>query len=356
MKPTIEQTSATQQDISHLEAIYAGRKPFFGELHDHANTGGTSDGRCTLALWRREMEWLGMDFAAIVDHKQVRHMYQPEWEDGVFIGGTEMATTLHGCKAQVPQLHYMMLFEGPKPLEELFEEFPEFQFTGAPDGSAIYTDFELEHFKTLVRRVREKGGFFVHPHPKQVMVSDDPLDFWFADETGIEVFVNGINSDFTKDNYKLWVALLQAGKRVWATAGTDFHRAPYTDDLTTIYAEGRNNKAYLSHLREGDVVCGFVGIRMVMGDTKIGGKCDFTGKRLVFSVGDFHKSILRPGHNYRVDLISDRGEEFRRPVTPGEMLYFAFDADPACKFYRLEVTDDTQKLRIALGNPIWNEG
>ncbi len=40
----------------------------------------------------------------------------------------------------------------------------------------------------------------------------------------------------------------------------------------------------------------------------------------------------------------------------GEMLYFAIDADPACKFYRLEVTDDTQKLRIALGNPIWNEG
>ena len=99
----------------------------------------------------------------------------------------------------------------------------------------------------------------------------------------------------------------------------------------------------------------FAGIRMTMGDTKMGGQCDFTGKRLVFSVGDFHKSILRPGHDYRVDLLSDKGEVFRCPVTPSEMLYFAIDADPGCKYYWAEVHDDTQKLRIAIGNPIWNK-
>jgi len=344
-------TVATQQDIDHLESLYAGRKPYHGELHDHAKTGGTSDGRCTLELWRREMEWLEMDFAGILDHRQVHHMYLPAWEDGIFIGGTEPGTTFLDSKAKVPKIHYLLIFEGPKPLEELLTEFPEFRFK---DGFYKDPDFTLARFRELIEAVKAKGGFFVHPHPKQVMVSDDPLDFWFADETGIEVFVNGINSDFTKENYPLWLALLKAGKRVWATAGTDFHRAPYTDDLTTIYAESRSNKAYISHLREGDAVCGFAGIRMTMGDTKMGGKCDFAGKRLVFSVGDFHKSILRPGHQYRADLLSDKGEVFRHFVTPGEMLYFAIDADPDCKYYWVEVHDDTQKLRIAIGNPVWN--
>lgn len=345
---------ATTQEIAQLEAMYAGRKVFYGELHDHAKTGGTSDGRCTLDLWKREMRWLGMDFAAIVDHSQVRHMYLPEWEDGVFIGGTELGCTLVDSKARVPKLHYMMLFEGPKPLEQLFYDFPEFEFTGAPDGTVKNCNFKLERFRELVQRVRELGGFFVHPHPLQVMASDDPLDFWFGDETGMEVFVNGINSDFTKDNYPLWVKLLKAGKRVWVTAGTDFHRAPYTDDLTTLYAEEKSNKAYLSHIREGDMVCGFAGIRMVIGDTKMGGKCDFTGKKLIFSVGDFHHCILRPGHDYRVDVMCEDGEICRFPVKIDEMNYFTIDIDPSKKFYRLEVTDDTQKLRIALGNPIWN--
>jgi len=344
---------ATQKDIAYLEKMYAGRKVFYGELHDHAKTGGTSDGRCPLSLWKREMEYLGMDFAAIVDHAQVRHMYLPEWEDGVFIGGTELGTTFLDSKAQVPKIHYMMLFEGPKPLEEIFEAFPEFQFTGAPDGRVIYPDFELARFRELIEAVKAKGGFFVHPHPKQVMVSDDPLDFWFCDETGIEVFCNDINSDFTRDDYKLWVQLLKAGKRVWATAGTDYHRAPYTSALTTIYAEDKSNKAYLAHLRQGDVICGYAGIRMAIGDTKMGGKCDFLGKRLVFSVGDFHKCILRPGHSYRVDVLCEDGEVCRREVDPDKMNYFAMDVEPH-KYYWLEVVDDTQKLRIAIGNPIWN--
>lgn len=346
---------ATAADIGHLDTVYEGRRAFHGELHDHAKTGGTSDGQCPLSLWRREMKELEMDFAAIVDHKQVLHMYHPNWEDGLFIGGTEMATTLHGCKAQLPQLHYMMLFEGPEPLEELFNEFPEFEYTGGHDGHATYCDWELGRFKELIAAVKAKGGFFVHPHPKSVMVSDDPLDYWFADETGIEVFCNDYNSDNTKHDYKLWLALLEAGKRVWATAGSDYHRAPYTNALTTIYAKERTNKEFLSYLRVGDMICGHAGIRMAIGDTRMGGKCSFEGQRLVFSVGDFHKSILRPGHKFRVDLRNEKGELFRHEVIPGETAYFACDTDPSCRFYRIEVVDDTQKLRIAIGNPIWNE-
>ena len=52
----------------------------------------------------------GIDFAAILDHRQVRHMYQPVWQDGLFIPGTEPAAVIDDWKAQVNQLHYNMLF------------------------------------------------------------------------------------------------------------------------------------------------------------------------------------------------------------------------------------------------------
>ena len=35
---------ATQEEILHLESLYANRVAFHGELHDHSDTGGTSDG------------------------------------------------------------------------------------------------------------------------------------------------------------------------------------------------------------------------------------------------------------------------------------------------------------------------
>ena len=346
---------ATQIDIAHLQNLYAGRRVFHGELHDHAATGGTSDGSCPLSLWREDMKYLDMDFAAILDHRQVRHMYLPEWEDGVFLGGTEPGTTILDSKARVPNIHYLMIFEGPKQTEELLEEFPEFEFTGGPEGHFKYPGFTLARFRELIDAVKAKGGFFVHPHPTLVMKSDDPLDYWFADETGIEVFYNQLNGDFTRDCYKLWMELLKAGKRVWATAGCDYHKAAYATALTTIYAEERSNKAYLSHLRQGDMVCGFAGIRMAIGDTKMGGKCSFENQRLVFSVGDFHKEVLRPGHRFRVDLLSDRGQVLRQEIDPAQMSWFAVDVDPQCKYYWVEVVDDSQELRVAIGNPIWNE-
>ena len=79
----------TASEIQKLEAHYAGCRAFHGELHDHASTGGTSDGHCTLTQWAEDLAKLKMDFAAILDHRQVRHMFLPEWKDGLFIGGTE---------------------------------------------------------------------------------------------------------------------------------------------------------------------------------------------------------------------------------------------------------------------------
>ena len=115
---------ANSNEIEHLKMKYKDRKAYYGDLHNHSNSGGSSDGEYTLAEWREAMNMLGMDFAAILDHRQVRHMYLPDWEDGIFIAGTEPGTTLADGKAEVLDMHYNMLFEDSKSLEKLLGEPP----------------------------------------------------------------------------------------------------------------------------------------------------------------------------------------------------------------------------------------
>lgn len=349
---------AQEKDIQLLETLYAGKQPYYGELHDHAATGGTSDGNNTLTEWKQELAALSMDFATIVDHRQVRHMYLPEWDNSIFIGGTEPGTRITDGKGEKNGLHYNMIFAEPGPLEELLEEFTEFEFTGGQEGHFRYPGFTRERFCQLVDMVFAKGGFFVHPHPTDMMISDDPLDYWFRDGMGLEVFYTfheDISGERTAKNYRLWTRLLALGKRVYATAGNDEHRLPKDKALTTVYSPKKDSHAYVETLRTGNFVCGGVGVRMCVGDTPMGGKTAFSGKRLVLSVGQFHRSLHDPDHTYRVDLLDDTGVVFSRKLGCEETAHFAIDTDPAKRFYRAEVFDITRDLRIAIGNPIWNE-
>lgn len=349
---------AQEKDIQLLETLYAGKQPYYGELHDHAATGGTSDGHNTLTEWKEELAALDMDFAAIVDHRQVRHMYLPEWDNRIFIGGTEPGTRITDGTGEDNHLHYNMIFSEPKPLEELLAEFEEFQFEGGQEGHFRYPGFTRERFCRLVETVFAKGGFFVHPHPTDVMVSDDPLDYWFRDGMGLEVFYTfheDISGERTAKNYRLWAQLLALGKRVFATAGNDEHRLPKDKALTTIYSPRKDSHAYVETLRTGNFVCGGAAVRMCVGDTVMGGKTAFPGKRLVLSVGGLHKSLLLPGHEYRIELLDDTGAVFSQPIDPLETTYLAMNVDAAKKFYRAEVFDTTRDLRIAIGNPIWNK-
>lgn len=345
---------ANEAEIAYLEELYADRRAYFGELHNHAKTGGTADGLRTLSHWRGAMEALKMDFAAILDHKQVRHMFQEEWEDGLFIGGTEPGTGILDSKAEVKSMHYNMVFTGPEPLMELLTEFEEYGFTGGKEGHFNYPRFTTERFGELIDRVKEKGGFFVHPHPKQLMKSDDPLDYVFRDQTGLEVFYGDMANAHTALNYDLWMGVLAAGRRIWAVAGGDNHACADDRALNTIYAESRTNKAYLDHLREGDFVCGSVGIKMCIGDQKMGGSCSFAGKKLILSVADFHRSVKNPDHTYRVDIINDRGVVCSEEFSCTEPVTLSLETEP-CAYYRAEVFDVNRNLRIAIGNPIWND-
>ena len=333
--------------------LYNNRVPYFGELHDHAATGGTSDGKRTLSHWKNAMEALKIDFATILDHKQVRHMYLQEWDDSIFIGGTEPGTYIIDSKAKYNGLHYNMVFAEPEKLENVLKTFEEFKFDGGIEGHFVYPKFTIKRFNELINCVKKNDGFFVHPHPKALMESDDPNDYWFADETGIEVFYNDYKNDITQLNYKLWVDLLANGKRVWACAGGDGHSCVSNLALTTIYASNKKSKSFLSHLRKGDFVCGFVGIRMCIGNTIMGDRCIFND-RLIICVKDFHPSVLIKEHKYSVRVINETGIIYSKKISIVNPNYFTLDTKD-CAFYRVEVYDETSKIVIAIGNPIWND-
>jgi hypothetical protein len=282
-------------------------------------------------------------------------MYNPTWKDGIFIGGTEPGTEITDSEATVKRMHYNMIFENAEPLMKLLESFPEYAFTGGPEGHFEYPTFTRARFCELIDAVVSLGGFFVHPHPKQLMKSEDPLQYYFRDGMGIEVIYGALDDARTEDNYQLWCGILALGKKVYATAGCDNHACCCDTALTTIYAEERKNASYIKHLREGDFVAGSVGIKMAIGNTRMGGECNFENQTLTACISDFHKSVFNPEHKYRIDVICDTGLEEYFNIDCNEPQYISLKTRADAKFYRIEVTDVNKNLRIAIGNPIWNK-
>ena len=358
-EPAEPDYTASEADIAQLEKLYEGRQPYHGELHDHADTGGTSDGKMKLEDWKTNLMVKDMDFATFADHRQVLHMRLPEWDNDLFIGGTEACTWVKDSKATQNKLHYNMLFATPEGLENVLNTFP-LMFSYYRDHFS-YFQFTTAQFEELAKFVTDNDGFFVHVHPKgkSYLVSDDPLDYYFGEYTGIEVlcgYYGNQSVEINQDALKLWTDLLSLGKKVYATSGSDSHNSSNTVSLTTIYAERANAKTYLSHVKKGDFTAGPIGIRMSVGDTHMGGETDFAGKRLVISVGDFHSLECMPGHTYRIDVYTDQGLIVSREIPSTDTSYMALDADDTVKFYRAEVYDVTSDYQVAIGNPIWNEG
>lgn len=192
------------------------------------------------------------------------------------------------------------------------------------------------------------------PHPRAVSYGPDPLDWWFRDEIGIEVTYLTLTSGYTQMNYELWTTLLKNGARMWVCAGGDRHSCAHDWALTSIYAEEKNSACFISHLRKGDFTAGPIGIQMCVGETPMGGKCSFDGQRLVIGIGKFHKSVRNPEHQYRMDIWNEEGIVYTQEISCEEPTYFAMDTED-CNFYRVEIYDVTRDLRIALGNPIWND-
>ena len=377
---------ATDADVAALDKAYEGRTAYHGEFHDHANTGGTSDGKQNLSVWATIMDSLDMDFATIVDHKQALHMELDLWDDTIFIGGSEpMAMPSDLLAAAYNKMHFNMIFTDVNGLINTVKEYDASCMPGqgfnAMDYPENYDGVDADklaggwHFTylygnsaptkeqmaQLIDIIKKNGGMFVNVHPKSsgYVDSPNPLDYWYADYTGLEVFYGysgpAPEQPATLLNYQLWKDLLSLGKKVWATAGSDKHSMPNTDALSTVYSTAKDAKEHFEHFKVGDFVCGPVGIRMTIGDANMGSETSFAGQRVIFSVGDFHKTTYNPTHKYRVELHSDKGIVFSQELEdPTQTVYFAVDADENAAFYRVEIHDTTYNLMHALGNPIWN--
>ena len=346
-------------DFSTLDKMYEGRVAYYGDYHAHSNSGGRSDGKVTLEGWLERMKELHIDFAGMMDHRQVRHMYLDEFDHEYFICGTEPAGEYI---EPYLRLHYLMIFEERDALGKILEAFPDvFEYTGAVDGVFDgvfeYKAVERERFMEVVKAVRDIGGVFVHAHPRQVMVSDNIEDFYFGDGTVIEtIYTNRYDYPHNIDtinNYLLWLQFLDSGKKIYNTATADCHRAVSNQALNTVYSDEKNGAAYVRKLRDGDLNAGFIGIKMCIDDAPVGSTTKYKdGMKLYLKIEDSHPLLYNPDEKYRVDVFSDKGLAYSAPLT---MPFSVAINVRKRRFYRVEIIRDEDGSPASIGNPIWIE-
>ena len=206
-------SSLTQADVEHLQSFYANKNAYHGDIHDHANTGGTSDGRQTLTTWAEKMQELNTDFAFILDHKQTLHMdpeVTPEWEKACFIGGSEAATTVKDRPAGSNNFHYDMVFTDREAFESVLLAFPEFNYklytTGdhAGEWHFGYPNFTAARLSELITAIREAGGFFSIAHmSSSITIPEDINDLYYTDHMAYMVFYDKCGTVRTDENYQI---------------------------------------------------------------------------------------------------------------------------------------------------------
>ena len=373
----MEKFFATQRDIAHLESLYEGKKMYHGDTHGHSASHPNSDGKQSFQQWKAHMEKYEIDFATIVDHSQVAHMLREDWDDTMFIGGSEPGLDVLDTEiGNWKNIDYGIIFTNAADMIAMLEEYPEELKYDRETGL-----FARKHFKgdrariaELIGAIKRHGGMFIYEHPFLQTIYGgyydpvDPANRFFADEIGFEVFnqiAETYDPAYNVAAYDAWVELLNAGHRLWATSGSDCHSVlPWVRSLNTLYATEKNATGFFRELSSGNITAGALGIRIAVGDTVTGSAGRFEDQRVVIAVGDFHPLIVNPPydpdepeeptHMFRVDVFDDTGLVFSQPVSTEEMNYFAFDAKADAKYYRATVYDLTADRIAAVGNPVFN--
>ncbi len=344
-------------DFSLLDAHYADRKAYYGDQHVHTKCGGTSDGSYPMADWPAEMDRIGIDFAIIVDHRQMRGFFLPEWDEKRFVMGSEPSGRISGLNAVCEgknNIHYNMLIPHKYGLAMVFANFPEFQYKGDElNGSYTYPGFTKERFMELTKYIQSIGGMLVHPHPKTMLSSNDPLDFYFGEHMYLETLYETFDSHFSFKNYELWESLLKLGKHVYTSGGSDTHRAPTNSLVSTFYTSEQSGKAFFDQMRSGDYTVGCVGIQMLIDGNPMGSELEYKdGMILTLRVGDFFPRQWKENTAYELRVYSDRGLVYRSSYNGINPQKIAIECKER-KYYRAEVFDATHGYRVAVGNPIW---
>lgn len=343
-------------DFSDLAACYEGCNVYRGDQHVHSACGGRSDGHFPLGEWAARMDELGVDFAAIVDHHQMRGFFLPEWSEERFIMGSEPGTALlepHGCTHN-SGFHYNMLVPHEYGLAMVMANFPEFEFQGDElTGTFGYPKFTRERFLELSDYIHSIGGMMVHAHPKSIMCADDPLAYYFGEHSFIETVVVNYSSSYSFKSHQLWVDILQRGKHVYASVGSDSHRDPSNSAVATFYSKERHVRTFFKQMRAGNFTAGAVGIQMCVDGQPMGSELAYrNGQILQIRVGDFFAPVLKDNMAFELRVYSDKGLVYSSLFDGKEPQYLAIKAQKRA-FYRVEVLDLVNHRRIAAGNPIW---
>ena len=347
-------------DFSALDARYAGKRAYYGDLHAHTDSGGTSDGKYPMKDWVAAMDALDLDFAAIVDHRQMRGFFLPEWSDERFIIGTEPGTSvtdLNAVRHGQASIHYNMLFPHKYGLAMVLANFPEFEFRGDElTGSFRYPKFTKARFAELTAYVRSIGGVMVHPHPKTMLCSDDPTDFYFGEGMYLETIYGSPSTHASFKNYDLWVDLLARGLHVWASGGSDTHGKVSNKAVATFYTPERSGRAFFDVMHAADFTVGGVGIQMAIDGCPMGSELTYhDGMTLTLRAGDFYRHAWRENTAYELRVITDRGIAYASAFDGTQPQALALEVRDR-KFYRAEVYDLTHGYPVAIGNPIWLDG
>lgn len=361
------QYAASQEDIEKLESLYQGLQVVYGDTHGHSASSSNSDGKKSFAEWKAHMEEKQIDFVTIVDHRQSIHMKRDDWDPSVFLGGSEPGLNVTEVQVETRNnIDYSMIFTDVEKFETHLKKYMiEYQYN--ENTGLFVSGMKVNHAKIaeIIQSIKDLGGMFVYVHPYHVTPEYggyyDPVDVqdrFFADGTGFEVrnqIAESYDPKQNTDAYDGWVQLINTGKQLWATHGSDCHsELPHVISLNAFYAADKKAETSFEQMKKGNFTAGPVGIRIAVGDTVTGSKGSFEGKRVVMAVGDFHPQIVEDGHTYRVDVYDDQGLIFSQEISTTEMNYFAFDADASRKLYRADVVDATTGTMIATGNPVWN--
>ena len=352
--PISDPHAPVEADFAPLDKLYAGRACYYGDFHCHSNSGGTSDGKTPLADYVPRMKELGMDFAAIVDHRQQRHFFLPEWDEQYLICGTEPGTVLEEPEKPTLQrkLHYTMIFPDKSGFEKVMAQFPQYGFTGGVDGVYNYINPTREELCQIAEYVYSIGGLLSHAHPKQLLVSEDPMDYYFSDLVPLETIQGGVTTFGTRQNRELWMTLLAMGKRVRTHGSSDSHGPVSNRALTAVYAEKHHATPIFNRIRLGDCTAGAVGIQMCLDDAPMGSVTVYApGKTLYIRVGEFHRDHLEADTVYSFRLYTDKGLAFVKEYD-GAPFAIAFPAQQRM-FYRVEIFNESDNHTVALSNPIW---
>ncbi len=345
-------------DFIALDVRYEGKRAYYADQHMHTNCGGTSDGTYPMKDWVAKMDELKIDFAFVVDHRQMRGFFLPEWDTDRFVYGTEPGgsiSDLKGCRpgAYSHTFHYNMLFRDKYDLALALANFPEFKFKGDRlTGKFGYPGFTRERFTELVEYVHSLGGMVVHPHPTAVMSSTDPSDYSFGEYTYFETLYNTYWSADSFNNYDMWVRMLNEGMHVYSSGGTDTHSNPRNTAVSTLYCKERTGTAAFDCMKSGDFTTGAFGMKMCINGQPMGSRIAYRdGMKLTLRVGDLFSAQKEMNHVYELRVYTDKGLAYASMFDGSEQA-LALEVQKR-RYYRAEVVDLTGEYRVAVSNPIW---